>query len=180
MKIPRRTIINCVAKAFDVSYRDMDSKRQHNKYCHARFAAWHLIRELRPDTSLPEIGRTLGDRDHTTVMSGLRRVGMLLAIDPEFVEKLDAARQMALEWQPGEPQFVYFEPVAAPLPAEPEPAPVTLYVPPIRLKEERKPDEDAYEHRRRVTCNESEARFLELASREFPHLVRVPQREAAE
>ena len=48
----------------------------------------YLAREL-TDMPLEEIGKALGKKDHTTVMSGVTKIKDLLAIDDELKKNLD-------------------------------------------------------------------------------------------
>ncbi|MCW2405055.1 chromosomal replication initiation ATPase DnaA [Sphingobium sp. B1D7B] len=57
----------------------------------ARIAAYRLIRE-ELKYSYPRIGRIMR-RDHSTVMSGIRRANELLATDPNFAAAYERARQ---------------------------------------------------------------------------------------
>ena len=56
--------------------------------CMPRFAIFWLLREY-SGLSLPQIGRALGDRDHTTVMHACRRAKALRVTDPEFLALCD-------------------------------------------------------------------------------------------
>ena len=40
--------------------------------------------------SFPELGRAFGNRDHTTVMSAVRKVGLLRGTDPEVRAHIEA------------------------------------------------------------------------------------------
>jgi len=51
----------------------------------------HLAREL-TDHSLPEIGRGMGDRSHTTVLHAVNRVSASLHSDPAVRESVDKLR----------------------------------------------------------------------------------------
>ena len=44
--------------------------------------------------SLPEIGRKIGGRDHTTVMHAVKKVEELRSIDASFAEDIDLLRRM--------------------------------------------------------------------------------------
>ena len=44
--------------------------------------------------SLPEIGRRFGNRDHTTVMHAVSRVGELMSRDAGFAEDVELLRRM--------------------------------------------------------------------------------------
>ena len=51
----------------------------------------YLAREL-TDHSLPEIGRGFGGRDHSTVLSAIRRTKRDLAGDPQLAGAVDSLR----------------------------------------------------------------------------------------
>jgi chromosomal replication initiator protein len=53
----------------------------------------YLAKQL-TQRSLPEIGRKFGNRDHTTVMHAVSRVGELMARDPGFAEDVDLLKRM--------------------------------------------------------------------------------------
>jgi chromosomal replication initiator protein len=55
----------------------------------------YLCKQL-TSRSLPEIGRSFGGRDHTTVMHGVRRIGELRSKDAEIADDLELLRR-ALE-----------------------------------------------------------------------------------
>lgn len=72
-----------VCRAFNVRPIEMVSHRRARAVARPRQVAMYLARELTP-LSLPAIGRHFGNRDHTTVMSALRRVEELAAADADF------------------------------------------------------------------------------------------------
>lgn len=80
-KVPAKRIIRLCAEEFGFHVDQLSSSRQHRQLAYARFAAWDLLRR-HTGLSYPEIGRRFGDRDHTTVMHGVRKSGQLLA-DPD-------------------------------------------------------------------------------------------------
>ena len=41
------------------------------------------------DRSLPEIGRMFGNRDHTTVIHGIKQVTLIMETDPDFRERVE-------------------------------------------------------------------------------------------
>lgn len=85
------TILECVAVAFDVTARDLRSMRRSGEVAHARSAACLLAREL-TGQSYPQIGRSLGCRDHTTIMVAVETAEKRCQADPIFKEKVQAAR----------------------------------------------------------------------------------------
>jgi chromosomal replication initiator protein len=58
----------------------------------ARQVAMYLCRQ-RLKCSFPELGRAFGNRDHTTVMSAVRRVEELRQRDPQVNAHLEAIEQ---------------------------------------------------------------------------------------
>lgn len=87
------TIGDCCAasiKAFGVGKSEFFSDRRHQYLARARFAAMWMAR-AKTRRSFPEIGRAMGGRDHTTVISGVRRAEELFKTDVEFAHCLQMA-----------------------------------------------------------------------------------------
>jgi chromosomal replication initiator protein len=84
--LPRRSqlapdeIISQVADAFGVSEEDIFGRSRSHDIALPRQIAMFLLRE-ETNYSLPQIGETLGGRDHTTVMYGCDKVADLLERD---------------------------------------------------------------------------------------------------
>ncbi len=57
----------------------------------ARHVAVYLTREL-SDLSLPEIGRSFGGRDHSTILNSIRRIEGLVERDPVLAGRVEALR----------------------------------------------------------------------------------------
>lgn len=72
-----------VERCFDVSHRELVSPSQLRHAVHARFAFAWIIRRYRPQIGSNQIGRWLG-RDHSTVISAIRRADELIASDENF------------------------------------------------------------------------------------------------
>lgn len=77
-EITSALVLSTVAKYFDVSIEDMQSKSRTRTLTNARQVAMYLLREL-TEMSLPRIGNDLGGRDHTTVMHAVRKVSAHMA-----------------------------------------------------------------------------------------------------
>jgi chromosomal replication initiation ATPase DnaA len=76
--INRRKIIAEVCREEDVTLAALLSKRRTSNLVRARWKAMHRLRELL-NLSYPEIGRSLGHMDHSTVIHGIRQYEKLLA-----------------------------------------------------------------------------------------------------
>ena len=84
--LPRRsevgadTIVREVAQSFGVSVDDMLGRDRSRQVALPRQIAMYLLRE-EANISLPQIGETLGGRDHTTVMYGCDKIADMLERD---------------------------------------------------------------------------------------------------
>ena len=82
-------IQRAVCKHFRLTNSELLSKDRHKSVAFARQVAMYLCRQ-RLRRSFPELGRAFGNRDHTTVMSAVKRVDSLRKKDPEVQAHLDA------------------------------------------------------------------------------------------
>lgn len=82
-------ILAAVAVAFETSAPAICGPARDKFTSRARFAASYIIRQ-RLGLSLTEIGRRLGNKDHTTVMNALKRATALMG-DPAWRARYDAA-----------------------------------------------------------------------------------------
>lgn len=72
-----------VAESFGVSVADINGKSRQKPIVLARQVCMYLLREL-TDSSLPEIGREFGGKDHSTVIHACQKVRTLLQNDLEL------------------------------------------------------------------------------------------------
>ena len=82
-----------VAEHYNMRLTDMYSARRARNVARPRQVAMYLAKQL-TSRSLPEIGRKFGNRDHTTVMHAVSRVGQLIEVDPSFAEDVELLRRM--------------------------------------------------------------------------------------
>lgn len=82
-------ILDAVCNHFHITPADVVSPARHRSVARARHIAMYLCRQ-RLKCSFPEIGRAFANRDHTTVMSAVRKVEALRNADPEMRAHLDA------------------------------------------------------------------------------------------
>jgi hypothetical protein len=76
-------IMQAVGAVAGVTRLDLTSDRRPAELAAARFAVYWLATKMTTLSSV-EIGRLLGDRDHTSVLHGLARAEELRATDPQF------------------------------------------------------------------------------------------------
>ena len=82
-------IQRAVCHHFHLRSTDLTSKDRHKSVAFARHVAMYLCKQ-RLKCSFPELGRAFGNRDHTTVMSAVRKVDSLRQSDAEVRAHLDA------------------------------------------------------------------------------------------
>ncbi|MDQ2805042.1 MAG: chromosomal replication initiator protein DnaA [Pseudomonadota bacterium] len=82
-----------VAEHYNIRLTDMFSARRARAVARPRQVAMYLSKQL-TSRSLPEIGRKFGNRDHTTVMHAVGRVGELMERDSGFAEDVELLRRM--------------------------------------------------------------------------------------
>ncbi len=85
-------IQRAVCNHFRLTNAELLSKDRHKSVAFARQVAMYLCRQ-RLRCSYPELGRSFGNRDHTTVMSAVRRVEALRQKDPQVNAHLEAIEQ---------------------------------------------------------------------------------------
>jgi chromosomal replication initiator protein len=78
-----------VCHHFKLRSTDLLSKDRHKSIAFARHVAMYLCKQ-RLKCSFPELGRAFGNRDHTTVISAVRKVELLRTSDPEVRAHLEA------------------------------------------------------------------------------------------
>jgi chromosomal replication initiator protein len=78
-----------VCHHFKLRSGDLLSKDRHRSVAFARHVAMYLCKQ-RLKCSFPELGRAFGNRDHTTVMSAVRKVEHLRTSDTEVRAHLEA------------------------------------------------------------------------------------------
>jgi len=70
-----------VAAYFDVKLHDLKGQKRHRAVAHPRMIAMFLCRKL-TSMSYPEIGSRFGGKDHSTVISAVRKIERLCGDDP--------------------------------------------------------------------------------------------------
>lgn len=82
-----------VAEHFNIRFTDMHAAKRSRTVARPRQIAMYLAKKL-TSKSLPEIGRSFGGRDHTTVMHGVRKVEELIEQDPSVSADVEMLRRM--------------------------------------------------------------------------------------
>ena len=75
-------------KTFNVSKSDLESPCKQQSIVYPRQIAMYLCRTL-TKKSLPQIGRSFGKRDHTTVLHAVRKITKKMDVDPDLAMDVD-------------------------------------------------------------------------------------------
>ena len=86
------SIIDKTCEFYGITRAEIISQKRSKDIALPRQVAMYFIRTL-TDTSYDEIGKLLGGRDHTTVMSGINKIKDQVAIDSKLSEQVDNIRQ---------------------------------------------------------------------------------------
>ena len=82
------TIINVVAREYNVTYDEITSKSRNAEYVMPRQVVMYLSRRLL-DISLDDIAKALGKKDHTTIIHGIKKIETDIKSKKDFKEKVD-------------------------------------------------------------------------------------------
>ena len=86
-KISTQKIIKEVSKYFSIPINTLISSKRSQLIAHARQVAMFLCRDLTSD-SLPTIGKSFGNRDHTTVLYARTKINELISKDKDVYKQV--------------------------------------------------------------------------------------------
>jgi chromosomal replication initiation ATPase DnaA len=93
--IPVSAIIDICAAKYGVLGVNVISAQRRKQFTHVRQIVMYLCASL-TTRSLPQIGRCLGDRDHTTIMHGRNKIAERITRDPEFAAEIEELKSTLL------------------------------------------------------------------------------------
>lgn len=92
---PRRPsvdqVVRVVAARYGITKIDILSIRRHAKIVRPRMIAIYLARTMTL-RSFPEIGRRMGDRDHTTILHSVRKIERLIGSFPAIAAEVESLK----------------------------------------------------------------------------------------
>lgn len=91
-KVEIDEIVRQVASYYKIRVGDLIGGRRERIYARPRHVAMYLSKELTRN-SLPEIGRRIGGKDHTTVLYAIKRVQKLIDTDSKIDEDVEILRR---------------------------------------------------------------------------------------
>ncbi|SFP87700.1 chromosomal replication initiator protein DnaA [Butyrivibrio proteoclasticus] len=86
--ITPQLIIDTVCEQYGTKKEDILSKKRNSDIVLPRQIIMYLCR-IHTDSSLEEIGKLLGKKDHTTVMNGINKIKKKIAVDDELNKNID-------------------------------------------------------------------------------------------
>lgn len=95
-------VMQAAALGMGVRAEALTSTCRRTDWMRARQVAMYVAREL-TCASTPLIGQRLGNRDHTTVLHGVKRVAALMADDPPFAVRVRSVCTLAQRMADGDP-----------------------------------------------------------------------------
>jgi len=91
-------VLSAVAGLYGVKVADIKGSRKTREVTHPRQVAMYLARRLTRN-SYPEIGRAFGNKDHSTVVKGVKKIQKIIRQDPEVAERVRGLEQRLREGQ---------------------------------------------------------------------------------
>lgn len=91
-RLTMKRVQEVVAAHYNINVLHMTSDSREGRHVRPRHVAMYLIREM-IGRSTPDIGRTFGGRDHTTVLNALHRVRKCLVTDGELADDIEDIRE---------------------------------------------------------------------------------------
>lgn len=83
-----KALAKIVASHYGVDLEDMLGPRRTANLTRPRHATYYLARLIFKHKSLPQIGKDMGGRDHTTVLHGVRKMEKMIASNPSLVDEM--------------------------------------------------------------------------------------------
>jgi hypothetical protein len=92
-KLNTDRILRAVARFYGVSRQDILSIRRTDKIVRPRQVTAYLVKTM-TERTLPDIGRRLGGRDHTTILYAVRKIEALIQTDAKLAAEIDEIKRM--------------------------------------------------------------------------------------
>ena len=73
-------IVSVVSNYYGINKKDLVGKSRKKEFVLPRHIAMYLIREI-TDTSLSDIGKVFGGRDHSTIINGVKQIDKSMKMD---------------------------------------------------------------------------------------------------
>ena len=91
-EVTPQLILDTVAEHFNVSVNDISSKKRDKEFALPRQIIMYLCRSMTTET-YQNIAALLGKKDHTTIISGVKKIEKLMESDNDLKNKVDIIRK---------------------------------------------------------------------------------------
>jgi chromosomal replication initiator protein len=95
-KVDTADIITAVCRHFSITKEEILSGKRKKELVEPRQIAIYLIRE-QTNKSLPEIGKIMGGKDHTTIMYAEKKIAELIKVDSNIKHQVEEIREIVLQ-----------------------------------------------------------------------------------
>ena len=95
-KLTPEYILDVVAEHYGVRKEDIKSQKRTKEIVLPRQVAMYLIRLLN-DISLQDVGKLLGNRDHSTIIHGYEKIDKEIAKNPELANSIEVLKKKLME-----------------------------------------------------------------------------------
>ena len=95
-KLTPEYILDVVAEHYGVRKEDIKSQKRTKEIVLPRQVAMYLIRLLN-DISLQDVGKLLGNRDHSTIIHGYEKIDKEVAKNPELANTIEVLKKKLME-----------------------------------------------------------------------------------
>ena len=85
-------IISVVAEHYNINLLDMASPKRNKEIVYPRQIAMYLCREM-TDASLQQIGKSLGGRDHATIINGINKISEDIKSNEQLQNQIDIIKK---------------------------------------------------------------------------------------
>ena len=91
-QVTPKLIIDVVAEHFGISSEDIVSKRRNSEFVQPRQICMYLCRQLTTE-SLQSIGKSLGKKDHTTVIHGIEKISEEIVHNEDLKSRIETIKK---------------------------------------------------------------------------------------
>jgi chromosomal replication initiator protein len=87
-------IMNALCMFYDVESQYIIGKKRDRRYARPRQMLCYIAKNHIPDITLKEIGRYIGNRDHSTVIHSVRSVENEMSYNQKFADEINQIKEM--------------------------------------------------------------------------------------
>jgi chromosomal replication initiator protein len=97
-RVELEQVLSAVAGHYGLKVSDLKGSKKTREITRPRQVAMYLARRL-TSCSFPQIGRALGNKDHSTVVKGVKRLSGEMSADPDLAARVRSLERLLREGQ---------------------------------------------------------------------------------